>query len=93
MKKYAPREKTFKSLVKGDRVVYVGQSINVFARISGHHIKDFESFAFIPCNQTILDRLESLYIHILRPPLNGKIDGGERMLAPLNLLDAIGQSP
>jgi len=58
-------------LIDGNRVVYVGQSVNVYSRISSHQDKVFESFAFIPCKKEMLDKLESLYIHILRPTLNG----------------------
>jgi len=69
-------------LVDGDRVVYVGQSVNVYARISQHHDKVFDSFAFIPCERDMLNSLESLYIHVLRPPLNGNQHGGKQ--APLS---------
>jgi len=58
-------------LIDGNRVVYVGQSTNVYSRIVEHHDKVFERFAFIPCDREMLDKLESLYIHILRPPFNG----------------------
>ena len=75
-------------LVGGDRVVYVGQSVNVYARISQHHDKLFDSFAFIPCEKSILNALESLYIHVLRPPLNGNQHGGKQ--APLSLNKLLG---
>jgi hypothetical protein len=70
-------------LVGGDKVIYVGQSVNVYARIAQHHDKAFDSFAFIPCGKEMLDSLESLYIHVLRPPLNGNQHGGKQ--APLSL--------
>jgi hypothetical protein len=70
-------------LVGGDKVVYVGQSVNVYTRVSEHHDKLFDSFAFIPCEKHMLNTLESLYIHVLRPPLNGNQHGGKQ--APLSL--------
>ena len=75
-------------LVKDYRVVYVGQSKQVFARIATHSAnKDFDSIAYIPCAPDILDKLESLYIHTLNPPLNGKFSDG-RSMAPI-ALDAL----
>jgi hypothetical protein len=73
-------------LVGGDKVVYVGQSVNVYARIPQHHDKMFDSFAFIPCEKSMLNALESLYIHVLRPPLNGDQHGGKQAPLPLNKL-------
>lgn len=59
-------------LVKGDRVVYVGQSINILVRVREHSKhKDFDSFSFIRCEKKKLDVLESLYIHALRPEYQG----------------------
>ncbi|EJJ8796738.1 GIY-YIG nuclease family protein [Salmonella enterica] len=59
-------------LLDGDDVVYVGQSRNVYARISSHPAKNFNRYAFVPCAVEALDKLESLYIHLLRPKLNGR---------------------
>jgi len=75
-------------LIDGDKVVYVGQSVNVYARIASHHDKVFERFAFIPCKREVLDSLESLYIHILRPALNADMYG--RKQAPMSLDKLIG---
>lgn len=59
-------------LVEKQHVVYVGQSVNVHARIAAHRIdKTFSKFAYVLCDVAMLDRLESLYIHVLRPVLNG----------------------
>jgi hypothetical protein len=76
-------------LIDGDRVVYVGQSTNVYSRIECHHDKAFERFAFIPCDRKILDSLESLYIHVLRPALNGTYVHGTKH-APMSLDKLIG---
>lgn len=60
-------------LVKGNRVVYVGQSINILVRVREHSkYKDFDSFSFIRCEKKKLDVLESLYIHALRPEYQGR---------------------
>lgn len=74
-------------LVHNDRVVYVGQSVNVPARI-GHHKtsgKTFDRVAFVSCAQEHLNILESLYIHILRPPLNGDSNTKGLKAAPISM--------
>jgi hypothetical protein len=73
-------------LIDSGKVVYVGQSVNVYARIASHHDKVFDSFAFIPCDKKILDSLESLYIHTLRPALNGNMQDAKRAPVPLGKL-------
>lgn len=78
-------------LINDDKIIYVGQSTNVYARITAHHDKEFNNFAFIPCDLEALDGLESLYIHIFRPPLNGDyLHGAKR--APISLQKLIGKS-
>ena len=76
-------------LIKGHRVVYVGQSVNVHSRISAHKDdrKDFDRWAMVACKRDELDVVESLYIHMLRPPLNGVDARGDEttMVAPLSL--------
>lgn len=79
-------------LIDTGKVVYVGQSTNVYARIASHHDKVFDSFAFMPCDKTVLDNLESLYIHILRPALNGTYVHGAKN-APIKLEKLIGVLP
>lgn len=74
-------------LLQGNEVVYVGQSVNIYTRISGHHIKNFDRFAFVLCSREMLDKLESLYIHCLRPRLNGnQCDGAKSAPIPLDAL-------
>lgn len=71
-------------LVKDMRVVYVGQSVDIFARVSEHRAKImFDSISFIRCAKSGLDVLESLYIHTLKPPRNGRSAYGKA--APLSL--------
>jgi hypothetical protein len=73
-------------LIKSGRVVYVGQSVNVHARLGQHKEKDFDSYAYVPCQPQALDCMESLYIHALRPPLNGEMPSGAKM-APMSLME------
>lgn len=73
-------------LIDSKKIVYVGQSVNVYARISSHGDKVFDSFAFIPCDKKLLDTLESLYIHILRPALNGNFHDAKRAPVSFNKL-------
>ena len=65
-------------LVLGDEVVYVGQSTNVHARIPNHADKEFDKYAFVPCDVDLLNKLESLYIHVLRPKINGNLNTQEK---------------
>jgi len=58
-------------LISNKKIVYVGQSKNVYGRISAHKTKVFDSFALIPCDENEIDVLESLYIHLLQPEQNG----------------------
>lgn len=69
-------------LISENKIVYVGQSVNVYARISGHTHKKFDSFTVLPCPKEHLNLLESLYIHMFDPPLNGH---EKNNCAPLNL--------
>ncbi len=78
-------------LVKGERVVYVGQSTNILTRIATHQqAKDFDRFAFVPCAREDLDVLESLYIHGLRPAMNGRYPHDDSHQAPLSLTKLVG---
>lgn len=79
-------------LVRQGEVVYVGQSINVHARVWQHKQarKDFDAFTYVKCERDSLDALESLYIHTLRPRLNGDMCTGEK-LAPLSLASLLPQ--
>ena len=59
-------------LIKNEKVVYVGQSVNVAARIHSHiGAKDFDSYAWVKVPSHNLNVVESLYIHHFRPHLNG----------------------
>ena len=59
-------------LIKSERVMYVGQSASIETRLRDHAGRfDFDSFSFIEARMQDLDKLESLYIHLLRPEWNG----------------------
>jgi hypothetical protein len=77
-------------LVDKANVVYVGQSVNIFSRVSQHYSdkKQFTSFAYIVCDRAILDKMESLYIHYLKPKLNGRLNN-DIVCAPLSLDDLL----
>lgn len=62
-------------LIKNNEVVYVGQSIDVYGRLSTHkkNGKDFDSFAFIQCEKGMLNDLESLYISAFVPFMNADL--------------------
>jgi hypothetical protein len=58
-------------LVAQGEVVYVGQSVNVYARVQGHAAsKKFDSWFYVPAELAELNDLERLYIEALAPPLN-----------------------
>lgn len=76
-------------LVNDARVVYVGQAVNIHSRIHAHlGIKAFSHFAFVLCPPSHLNILESIYIHLLRPSLNGEIQPGVKH-APISLNDLL----
>lgn len=71
-------------LIKGDTVVYVGQSKNVYSRIRRHlDTKVFDKINVIACEESELNRLESMYIRKFSPVLNvvGKVGVTESELA------------
>ena len=75
-------------LIFEKKIVYVGQSTNVFSRIFSHvQLKKFDSYVYMPCEKYMLNKLESLYIHFLSPPLNGNLHSGSKVAPlPLNAL-------
>lgn len=65
-------------LHKGDDIVYVGQSTNVWGRVQVHireGVKDFDSYSVLPCSEDRLLRTELFYIYILQPKYNKRLDG------------------
>lgn len=68
-------------LCNNDRVMYVGQTTNLWGRI-GSHLRDkrreFDSVFFLSVPQSRLDEVESAFIEILTPPQN-KNNGCKRL--------------
>jgi hypothetical protein len=60
-------------LIRGEQVVYVGQSVNVHARLGSHFRDDrmmFDRFVIMPCPENLLTPVENYYIGFLNPELN-----------------------
>lgn len=59
-------------LVRDARVVYVGQSTNVFRRVAQHmnNGMEFDAYHFLPVPVHELDKVEDKYIRLLKPKLN-----------------------
>jgi hypothetical protein len=60
-------------LIRGAKVVYVGQSVNVGARLSAHRAdadKLFDYGVFLPLPESDLLRVEKAFIRLLRPEYN-----------------------
>jgi hypothetical protein len=54
------------------QIVYVGQSISVYSRVSAHRRdKTFDMVSFLPCKREELNNLEGFFIRLLMPKLNG----------------------
>ncbi len=71
-------------LVSGSRIIYVGQSVNVPSRVMEHRgSKRFDAAAYIQCPPELLDIMESIYIHAIRPSMNARHGSGEHV-APIS---------
>lgn len=65
-------------LCDAEAVVYVGQSVNIPARIRQHEtdgLKEFSAWAYVACPPHALNILETLYIVTLKPKYNQGKDG------------------
>ena len=59
-------------LFSGDRLVYIGQSVDVERRVINHaEALTFDSYGLIECPPEHLDELEAAYILRFKPPENG----------------------
>lgn len=67
-------------LVRGDEVVYVGQSVQIPSRISSHRQggKVFDLVFYLTCPAAELDAIESAFIRALKPKLNGNPPKADR---------------
>ena len=59
-------------LKKKNKVVYVGQSINIHRRVEQHKDKEFDSYDFIECDKSLLNCTEEFYILRYNPIYNKK---------------------
>jgi hypothetical protein len=60
-------------LLQKERVIYVGQSVDVPQRLLTHlneGRKNFDSYSWVPCDRTSLNDYEAFWIVELRPELN-----------------------
>jgi len=58
-------------LLSGDRIIYIGQSINIFNRMFTHHIiNKTDRIRFIRCNKKRLNEYEMRWIRKFRPKFN-----------------------
>lgn len=73
-------------LIKNNKIIYVGQSVNIFRRIMDHlPTKRFDKFSYIRCKKENLDIIESLYIHHIKPPQNADKPGEHGKYSPLRI--------
>lgn len=66
-------------LIKHGEVIYVGQSINAYDRLSAHLSKEYDAFFVIPVDPDELLVVEARYIAFLKPRLNCRPDGSPRI--------------
>lgn len=59
-------------LIRDDRIIYVGQSTNIYRRVARHidDGKKFDRFSVVSCPKEDLDRIERMYITALYPDEN-----------------------
>lgn len=68
-------------LCRGDEVVYVGQSMNIYARLANHQrSKEFDSVYMLHVPASQLNDVEAAFIHALRPRLQGRFGQGKGAL-------------
>jgi excinuclease UvrABC nuclease subunit len=71
-------------VLEKDTVVYIGQTVNLRQRISGHHrlpewkVRDDIQIRWLPCNNAAtLPQLEKHLIDMVQPEMNGKSCRGQ----------------
>lgn len=74
-------------LISGDDVIYVGQSINIHARVAEHRNNGvkFDRFHFIECDKPWLNDLEAAFIWSMSPSINQAHNTGKRKTNEANL--------
>lgn len=60
---------------KQNEVVYVGQSVDVYSRVSNHRgTKEFMYYSYFACEKEAANSLEDMYITLLDPFYNKKLN-------------------
>ena len=72
-------------LVRGDVVVYVGQTIRLWERLKQHRSKDYDRAFFVRCQLEEMNAIERRWITELEPELNVQF---VPKLAPIDRLDS-----
>jgi hypothetical protein len=65
-----PRKCGIYFLIKDDELKYVGQSIDVEARLGGHRWRSFDPWYWVPCLPDQLNTMERQYIDLFLPSWN-----------------------
>lgn len=52
-------------LLKGEDVIYIGQSVNMERRLTDHCFKDYDAFVFVPSDNR--EDLEAEMIRLIKP--------------------------
>jgi len=77
-------------LMSNNEIVYVGQSKNIYARIHSHSTsKKFDSVSWVLCDATERSAMETAYIMLYEPKLNGRIPQTGMISTPIKLQDFI----
>lgn len=74
-------------LIKNNKIVYVGQSVNIFKRIADHirsEKMDFDSYSFENYPKKNLNLIEAEYIIKFEPKLNSYMLPKNSKYAPIN---------
>jgi predicted GIY-YIG superfamily endonuclease len=58
-------------LIRDNKIIYIGQSVNIPARIVNHTKKNYTHIFCLECDESELDILERKYLQKFHPELNG----------------------
>lgn len=65
-------------LLRGEDIIYIGQSRNVQQRLASHHKIGYTSFYVHTCHDAYLDSLEAEYILKFKPEFNSNVPNNEK---------------
>jgi len=57
-------------LVDKEKIIYIGQSVNIPSRLQAHKDKNFDNVYMLPIPQSALNPVEAALIRYFKPPLN-----------------------